>query len=159
MAAAFIGIDPGAGGAIAILWSDGDFYSVEDTPMIGKEIDYLQLLQELRLAAGGFVIIERQGFRPTDRPMTGFRLGQHVASWKMAASICECPFQEVTPQKWRNKMVGVGADKEASRAKAIELFPAARQYLQRKKDEGRAEALLIAEYGRRYLWGTNKEGE
>ncbi len=44
-----------------------------------------------------------------------------------------------------------GKTKEDSRALAIQLFPALAEELKRVKDEGRAESLLIAEYGRRFL--------
>jgi crossover junction endodeoxyribonuclease RuvC len=52
----------------------------------------------------------------------------------------------VTPQSWKTRAGLVGnRDKEASRAKAIQMWPLAP--LSRKKDQGRAEALLIARFG------------
>ena len=46
-------------------------------------------------------------------------------------------------------MADMGKDKDASRLRAIQLFPVVANRLDRKKDDGRAEALLLAEYGRR----------
>jgi len=55
-----------------------------------------------------------------------------------------------SPQRWKKEMLAdQGKEKDASRFKAMQLFPTVAGQLNRKKDDGRAEALLMAEYGRR----------
>jgi crossover junction endodeoxyribonuclease RuvC len=58
----------------------------------------------------------------------------------------EIPTNYVTPQSWQ-KAVGARGGKDASRARAAELFPAYAANFTRKKDDGRADAALIAWYG------------
>jgi len=58
-----------------------------------------------------------------------------------------CPTHLVTPQIWKKSM-GLTADKRTSLKMARELWPNAP--LNRQKDNGRAEALLIAEWARRF---------
>jgi crossover junction endodeoxyribonuclease RuvC len=56
-------------------------------------------------------------------------------------------YTTVRPAIWK-RALGLGKDKEAARLRAMQLFPAAD--LRRKKDHGRAEALLLAWWGRQY---------
>jgi crossover junction endodeoxyribonuclease RuvC len=56
----------------------------------------------------------------------------------------------VSPAVWK-KHFKLPADKEASRALALPLFPATAEHFARKKDHGRAEAALIARYGSEVL--------
>ncbi len=65
----------------------------------------------------------------------------------------ELPIEFVSPRVWKKRMGLTTADKETSRAMAIRMFPLLAKELARKGDDGRAEALLIAEYGRR-IWGA-----
>jgi len=56
----------------------------------------------------------------------------------------------VEPARWKGAMMdGMGREKYAARFRAALLFPAVAKLFARKQDDGRAEALLIAEYGRR----------
>jgi len=55
------------------------------------------------------------------------------------------PLHFVTPQKWKKAAGLIGADKDYARTKALQLYPDAD--LARKKDIGRADAILIARYG------------
>jgi crossover junction endodeoxyribonuclease RuvC len=57
---------------------------------------------------------------------------------------CEIPLTIVEPSVWKRAPKLYGADKETSRQRVLELFPAAHALLARKKDHGRAEAALIA---------------
>ena len=56
------------------------------------------------------------------------------------------PYTAVRPAVWKRSM-GLGKGKEASRLRAQQLYPGAD--LRRKRDHGRAEALLLAAYGLR----------
>lgn len=53
----------------------------------------------------------------------------------------------VQPQAWKRAFGLKGPDKEQSRQRALVRMPQAASFLKRKKDHGRAEALLIAIYG------------
>ena len=64
------------------------------------------------------------------------------------------PISMVTPQTWQRK-VGVQHGKDASRSRAMEVFPAYSQKFARKSDDGRADSALIAYYGLTY--GENVE--
>jgi hypothetical protein len=64
----------------------------------------------------------------------------------------EMPFDLVASRTWKSVMLkDMGSDKDASRLRAIQLAPGTASELKRKKDHGRAEALLIATYGIRHL--------
>jgi hypothetical protein len=53
------------------------------------------------------------------------------------------PSTYVTPAAW-TKSVGRAAGKDASRMRAMELFPSKAELFKRAKDDGRADAALIA---------------
>ena len=63
------------------------------------------------------------------------------------------PYELVTPQKWKRAMGVPSGDKSSSRPVALRLFPSLAAELRLKKDHGKADALLIAGYGRRRLIG------
>lgn len=77
-----------------------------------------------------------------------FRFGVSYGAIKMALAACGVPYTVITPAKWK-PYVGVptGADKEASRQRALQLFPDQCANLARKKDHGRADAMLLAHFG------------
>ena len=62
----------------------------------------------------------------------------------------DIPTTLVTPQAWQ-KVVGQRAGKDGSRERAMQLFPAQADLFQRKKDDGRSDAVLIAYYGAKSL--------
>jgi crossover junction endodeoxyribonuclease RuvC len=79
-----------------------------------------------------------------------FTMGRGLGTWEGVLAGLGIPYELVTPQRWKKALMdGMGKDKDASRLQAIRLFPAIAGQLARKKDDGRADALLIAEYGRR----------
>lgn len=59
----------------------------------------------------------------------------------------DCPVEIVSPLKWKRALGLIGQDKEASRAKALKLYPSLADQLKRKKDHNRAEAVLLAHWG------------
>ena len=71
---------------------------------------------------------------------TGYGFGV----WLGVLAALALPHTRVRPAIWKRAM-GLGKDKEQARLRAIQLFPSAD--LRRKKDHGRAEALLLAWYG------------
>jgi crossover junction endodeoxyribonuclease RuvC len=73
-----------------------------------------------------------------------FTTGYGMGIWVGILATLEFPYTTVRPQVWK-RALRLSKDKEASRLRAIQLFPGAD--LRRKKDHGRAEALLLAYYG------------
>ncbi len=67
-------------------------------------------------------------------------------SLKATLACCDVPYTLVTPQKWKRAYL-LARDKELARARAIRLFPDQAGMLARKKDQNRAEGMLIANYG------------
>jgi len=79
-----------------------------------------------------------------------FSMGEGYGLWKGIISAYHMPLELVTPQAWKKAMMdGMGKEKDASRLKAIQLFPLSASNLSRKKDHARADTLLIAAYYRR----------
>ena len=149
----FIGIDPGVTGAIALL-TPGDTY-VYDMPrnMDGVAGDTLyRLLVEWQPDE---VYVERTHAMPINGSKATYSLGDTNGCIRTAVHILRIPLIWVPPKQWQAQFslttVGI-TDKERknrSRWRAIELFPTLADQLGRMKDHNRAEALLIAEYGRR----------
>lgn len=78
--------------------------------------------------------------------------GQLQAFLTILAVQRQSSFEIVNPQTWKRAMMpGEARDKEAARLRAIQLFPSVAEDLKRKKDHNRAEALLLAEWGRRRM--------
>lgn len=166
-----LAIDPGVTGALAVY--EAERWSVYDAPVVGggkkggkKVIDAI-LAAEL---VGRFVepdthvhaFLERQQAMPPElhgrRQGTGsaFQIGRNYGIWEGVLAGLGVSLTIVTPAKWRRSMItGVQSTdkKEASRIRALQLFPYLAADLKRKKDHGRAEAVLIGEYGRGTMAG------
>jgi hypothetical protein len=82
-----------------------------------------------------------------------FGFGKGYGMWIGIVAALEIPYTLVTPQAWKKELMQGIKDKDAGRLRAMQLFPAYNEWLVRKRDIGRADALLIAEYGRRQLKG------
>lgn len=149
----YLGVDPGMSGALAWLTDDGG--GVCDMQTAGKDLNYLAIANWLVSAQShgpARAVIEHVSAMPKQGVSSTFRFGAAFgAVVALVASRC-IPYELVRPHQWRVKMVGRGASKDDARQKAIRLFPWFESELRRKKDHGRAEALLLAEYGRRYVW-------
>ena len=143
----YVGVDPGLNGAVALV-GDG-FLAVEDMPTIGSNknrvIDSLALAEILRGWAPAHTLIERVHAMPGQGVSSTFRFGQTLGRIEAVVALAQIPTTYVSPAKWKRHF-RLGRDKEDSRRLAIELFPHIADRLHRKKDEGRAEALLLARY-------------
>jgi len=80
---------------------------------------------------------------PKQGASSGFKYGRATGSLETVIACCEIPMTIVEPSVWKKFPQLRGSDKEASRQRALMLFPAACS-LTRKKDHGRAETALIA---------------
>ncbi len=141
----YLGVDPGATGAIAAISDRGCFYWVEDmpNPLVGP------LIADLFDTPGpGYTAaIENVHAMPVNGSIGNFKLGEAFATIRCALAMLDIPYRLVTPGQWK-KAMRVTADKDTARTRAIELWPAHAELFKRKKDHGRAEAALIA----RWLW-------
>ena len=139
----YAGIDPGKTGAIAVVSKDEN-YVVFDMPWIGEYVDVQELYS--MLPSHGMVIIEKshvmrgQGITSSGNYMRGY--GQIIACLQLKA----IPFREVSSCTWKRAFNLFKKSKDESRRVASQYFPNADLSL--KKHHGRAEALLMAQYGR-----------
>ncbi|HEX6992409.1 MAG TPA: hypothetical protein VF151_11005 [Gemmatimonadales bacterium] len=165
-----IGIDPGLTGAIACLDHHGEVRLIADIPVMqrasGKAAiknqvspaGLLEVLQICRQDDGAIqlmVLIEKaqpmpgmiKGNPKAQRSATTFSLGLSAGLIEGVIAAAGYPHELVHPATWKAKLKP-GKDKEAARAMAIRLYPGAAGQLGRVKDHNRAEALLLAHYGR-----------
>lgn len=154
-----VGIDPGASGAIALLDAVDKNYEVADMPLAAvtpakkgrkkpaASVDGRRLAKMLRgLPADTVVVIEKVGAMPGQGVTSMFNFGNSAG---VARGVCEALGFElvfVTPQQWKKKAGLIGTEKDASRILAIRKYPALASSLKRKRDGGRADAILIAEW-------------
>lgn len=159
----YLGIDPGLGGALALIDDNGSFVGIWDLPVIrvGKgsrrAVDGVELFRVLADRSRYAVpVLEKVGGLPRQSAPAAFTFGygyglivQSLHALRMLEPDGHPCLHQVTPQAWK-KMLLAGTDKSKGTAvlRAKALFPTAASCLTRKKDHGRAEALLIAEYGR-----------
>jgi crossover junction endodeoxyribonuclease RuvC len=156
----FFGIDPGASGAVAILTEEGQFVKVFDMPVlemkVGKAIKRRVsadlLAHEVSLYPNAVAMLEQVSAMPGQGVSSMFAFGESYGIVKGVFAAFKIPAHLVTPAKWKKSME-LNASKDGSRAKAIQMWPEHAGYFKRVKDDGRAEACLIAEFGRRnYSW-------
>jgi crossover junction endodeoxyribonuclease RuvC len=80
-----------------------------------------------------------------------FSFGRSLGFVHAIATRAQAPLHFIAPSVWKGKLGLLNSDKSASREKARTLFPAGAHHFARVKDDGRAEATLLAYYGRKYL--------
>jgi len=156
----YVGIDPGQTGAVAIHM--GAEWDVCDCPSfemkVGKStktiLDPGGMAHLLRYLADQkedevHVFLEKVHAMKGQGVSSMFSFGSNFGCWQGIIAAFQFKVTLVTPQAWKKRMMaGMGKDKDASRLRALQLFPHLREHLTRKKDNGRADALLIGEYGR-----------
>ena len=75
-----------------------------------------------------------------------FNFGQSYGVLKGICSAMQLPMYFVRPAKWKKYFHLINSEKDASRTKAIEIFPYFSAQLSRKKDSNKADAILIASF-------------
>ena len=139
-----IAIDPGAiSGAIATFSLKGSPL-VGDLPVVDGQVDGAALSRFLALVAPEVVVVERVGSMPAQGVASTFKFGMAVGIIHGCVLGRAIPLHLVTPSRWK-RYFNLGKDKEAARALAIRLYPAVTG-IERKKDHGRAEALLMGHW-------------
>jgi hypothetical protein len=150
-----LGVDPGGSGALALVM-DSHLREVVDMPIFlvkrGKsakaELDTHNLVALLAQWRPDVAYFEQVGGIPGQSASAAFNFGRIAGSCEALVKASGARFVFVTPAVWK-KAMGVTGDKDEARSKATNLFPYAAESFRRVKDDGRAEAVLLAEYGRR----------
>ena len=158
-----IGIDPGISGAIALISKTGHAY-VSRSPWIlvnGRkkpdERSMVVIFEAMVADQPVTVFIEQVHAMPKQGVVSSFNFGKSLGIWIGILASHDVPYQFVTPQAWKKEMVtGVEGDDKKANAVIVakRLFPKFDNF--KKKDHNQAEALLIAEYGRRKLQGESQ---
>lgn len=150
----YIGIDPGFSGAIAFYAPKENIVSIYDMPVYqnakGKtEINLYELHEILAPETDEphMAIIEQVAAMRGQGVTSMFRFGQSYGATQMAVAAHKIPMQFVTPAKWKS-CLGLSRDKGVSRSLASQRFPKQADLFKRVKDDGRAEAALLALYGK-----------
>ena len=158
------GIDPGVSGALSI-YENKKLKEVIDMPTMSegkknkKQINAAQLSLEIKQRINGssetVVVIEHVTAMPGQGVTSMFNFGQSFGVIKGICSALTLPIYFVRPVKWKKHFNLIGSSKDASRTKAIELFPSFSNDMAKKKDANKADAILI---GRYFLDHFNNEG-
>lgn len=143
---AYLGFDPGKEGAMAIIGP----HLIPSAHTFDKHV-YVAKLAELKTQFSLFAVIEHVGAMPGQGVTSCFSFGESFGWLQGVLDAMLIPYELVRPQKWK-KEFSCTSDKNTSIAVAQRLFPGVdlrRTPLCRKPHDGKAEALLIAEYARR----------
>lgn len=146
-----LAIDPGASGALAFFNVAAGTLDIIDMPTVevkrnnkNKREISPQMLAALILGRGPTVaVLERVGARPGEASSFAYQFGRGVGMVEGVLAALHIPTEYVTPQAWQ-KAVGARDGKDGNRQRAAELFPAYAHLFARKKDDGRADAALMA---------------
>jgi crossover junction endodeoxyribonuclease RuvC len=142
----FMGVDPGISGAIAFYYPEHpDNVAVYDMPSIGKEVNCAELTALIRQYRPDYAVVESVHAMPKQGVSSSFNFGMSYGMARGVIAACGVPQQLVAPTKWK-KFFALTADKDTSRRLAILTWPGS-EHFNRKKDDGRAEAALLAVYG------------
>ena len=152
-----IGIDPGISGSICF-FENGKIIDVVEMPTMtdGKknkrQVNGSQVYNEILKRISKFekynvrVIIEQVSAMPGQGVTSMFNFGQSFGILKGICSAMQLPLYFVRPAKWKKYFGLINSEKDASRTKAIEMFPYYSSNLSKKKDCNKADAILIASF-------------
>ena len=152
-----IGIDPGISGSICF-FEDGKILDVLEMPTMTdgkknkKQVNGAQIYNEISTKIRGIekqnlrVVIEQVSAMPGQGVTSMFNFGQSFGILKGICSAMQLPMYFIRPAKWKKYFNLINSEKDASRTKAIEIFPYYSSYLSKKKDSNKADAILIANY-------------
>ena len=151
-----IGIDPGISGSICF-FEDGKILEVLEMPTMteGKkskrQVNGAQIYNEILKRIKGSekevrVIIEQVSAMPGQGVTSMFNFGQSYGILKGICSAMQLPMFFVRPAKWKRYFNLINSQKDASRTRAIEIFPYFSSQLSKKKDSNKADAILIASF-------------
>ena len=152
-----IGIDPGISGSICF-FQDGKIVDVVEMPIMTegkknkKQVNGSQIFNEILKRIKNTdkkdikVVIEQVSAMPGQGVTSMFNFGQSFGILKGICSAMQLPMYFVRPAKWKKYFNLINSEKDASRTRAIEIFPYFSSELSRKKDTNKADAILIANF-------------
>jgi crossover junction endodeoxyribonuclease RuvC len=152
-----IGIDPGITGAICF-FEDGKIIDVIEMPNMpeGKknkrQVNGAQIYNEIFKKIKNLekenvkVIIEQVSAMPGQGVTSMFNFGQSFGVLKGICSAMQLSVYFIRPIKWKKYFNLINSEKDASRTKAIEIFPYFSSQLSKKKDSNKADAILISSF-------------
>ena len=152
-----IGIDPGISGSICFL-DNGKILDVIEMPVMTdgkknkKQVNGSQVYNEIIERIKQFekdqirVVIEHVSAMPGQCVTSMFNFGQSFGILKGICTAMQLPMYFVRPTKWKKYFNLLNSEKDASRTRAIEIFPYFSSQLSRKKDSNKADAILIASF-------------
>jgi crossover junction endodeoxyribonuclease RuvC len=150
-----IGIDPGVTGGIALLL-DGELLALAQLPVrarlhgSGQQIDGAELgnwIMEQRQGQPCFAILEAVASRPGQGVRSVFNFGHSMGVIEGVLGVLGMPYRLISPPVWKRRARLIGRDKTASRSLAAQLFPDHAERFKRVRDDGLAEAALLARFG------------
>jgi len=152
-----IGIDPGISGSICF-FQDGKIVDVVEMPTMiegkknKKQVNGSQIFNEISEKIKKLdkkeikVVIEQVSAMPGQGVTSMFNFGQSFGILKGICSAMQLPMYFVRPIKWKKYFNLINSEKDASRTRAIEIFPYFSSQLSKKKDSNKADAILIASF-------------
>ena len=152
-----IAIDPGISGSLCF-FEEGKIIDIIEMPnmAVGKknkrQVNGAQIYNEISLRIKNFqkenikVVIEQVSAMPGQGVTSMFNFGQSFGVLKGICSAMQLPMYFVRPAKWKKYFNLINSKKDASRTKAIEIFPYISAQLSKKKDSNKADAILLASF-------------
>ena len=152
-----IGIDPGISGSICF-FQDGKIIDVVEMPTMiegkknKKQVNGSQIFNEISNRIKKIdkhdikVVIEQVSAMPGQGVTSMFNFGQSFGILKGICAAMQLPLYFVRPAKWKKYFGLINSEKDASRTRAIEMFPYFSSQLSKKKDSNKADAILIASF-------------
>ena len=152
-----IGIDPGISGSICF-FEDGKIIEVIEMPTMTegkknkKQVNGSQIYNEISQRVNKVersdvrVVVEQVSAMPGQGVTSMFNFGQSFGILKGICSAMQLSLYFVRPAKWKKYFNLINSEKDASRTRAIEIFPYFSSQLSKKKDSNKADAILIASF-------------
>lgn len=146
-----LAIDPGASGALAFFNPAAGILDIVDMPTVEvkrgnkdkREISPQMLAALISARSPSTAVLERVGAMAGQGVSSMFQFGRGVGMVEGVLAALHVPTEYVTPQTWQRGM-NARSGKDGNRQRAAELFPAYAHLFARKKDDGRADAALMA---------------
>ena len=157
-----IAIDPGINGAICF-FENGQIKDVIEMPTMAdgkknkRQINGHQMYNEIYSRIKEYnkqnvnVIVEQVSAMPGQGVTSMFNFGQSFGVIKGICAAMQLPIFFVRPAKWKKHFELINSQKDASRTKAIEMFPKISSILSKKKDSNKADAILIASFYENFI--------
>ena len=149
------GIDPGVSGAISVL-ENNKVLDVIETPTIidGKknkrQVNAAQVVKIIKDQKYSdkekIIVVEQVNAMPGQGVTSMFNFGQSFGVIKGISAALGISIYFVRPSKWKKHFDLLKTNKDASRTKAVQIYPYISDKISRKKDSNKADAILIAKY-------------